>query len=56
MSLMGQALIDKTCAKLLTILPESAVSATRLSLAELSQHLELRGAVAHALNQELGIV
>jgi predicted NBD/HSP70 family sugar kinase len=56
MSLMGQSLIDKTCIKLLTLLPESAVSATRLSLAELSQHLELRGAVAHALNQELGIV
>ena len=56
MSLMGQSLIDKTCTKLLTLLPESAVSATRLSLAELSQHLELRGAVAHALNQELGIV
>jgi predicted NBD/HSP70 family sugar kinase len=56
MSLMGQSLIDLTRDKLCDILPHSVVNATRISLAELSQHLELRGAVAHGLHQELGIV
>lgn len=56
MSLMGQSLIDLTRDKLCTILPHSVVNATRLSLAELAQHLELRGAVAHGLHQDLGIV
>jgi predicted NBD/HSP70 family sugar kinase len=56
MSLMGQSLVDITSDKLCELLPHSVVNATRFSLAELSQHLELRGAVAHGLHQELGIV
>jgi predicted NBD/HSP70 family sugar kinase len=55
-SLMGQTLIDITIEKLSTILPSHVISGTRISIAEASRHLELRGAVAHGLNRELGIV
>lgn len=54
MSLMGDKLLHKTQEKISAMLPDSDTS--RLSLADLSHNLELRGAVAHGLNQELGIV
>lgn len=56
MGLMGQTLIDQTQIKLKAILPENTISTTRLSFAELSQHLELGGAVAYGLSRELGLV